>query len=90
MPDPNLESDVRQLYRDVSDIKILLRNNERAVAELRREVVGDDGKGGKMEAILSQQRITSDNLRLAVWYPTVTSTLAIIIAVAALIIALSQ
>jgi len=90
MPNENLESDVRQLYRDMSDIKILLRNNERAVAELRREVVGDDGKGGKMEAILNQQKITSDNLHLAIWYPTITSTLAIIIAVAALIVALSQ
>lgn len=73
---------------------------ERTVGQLRQDLYGTDGKSGiiadvrtvvaDQKAVQVQQKANNDNLRLAVWYPSIVSTLALIVAIISLAVAFSN
>lgn len=92
-PTNSLDSDIRYLSREFSTIQTDVKNLERVTMRLRYALEGEDGNGGikmMVAQISARQQADSQSIRLAVWYPATISTLAFVISVIALIVALTQ
>lgn len=91
MPDNPL--DVTFAARDVLELKDSFRKVERLADRLRYTIEGEDGQGGikaSVQQIQNQQKVDSQMIRLAMWFPAVVSMIAMFISVAAIIIALTK
>jgi hypothetical protein len=84
----SLESDIRSLTRELSQLRTDSRESWATTQRLRITLEGENGHGGIQEAvtkIAAKQEADSQVIRLAVWFPSVISMISLIISLIALL-----
>ncbi len=84
----SLESDIRSLNRELSQLRTDSREAWATTQRLRITLEGENGHGGIQETvtkIAAKQEADSQVIRLAVWFPSVISMISLIISLIALL-----
>ncbi len=84
----SLESDIRAMNRDLSQLRTDSRQMWDTTNRLRVALEGENGHGGiqaTVTKIAAKQDADSQVIRLAVWFPSVISMVSLIISLIALL-----
>lgn len=84
----SLESDIRALNRDISQLRTDSRELWNTTQRLRVTLEGENGQGGMQATvtkIAAKQEADSQVIRLAVWFPSIVSLISLIISLIALL-----
>lgn len=96
----SLESDIRSLNRELSQLRTDSRAAWETTQNLRITIEGENGRGGMKATVVetqaqvvkisAKQDADSQVVRMAIWFPSVISMISLIISLIAILIVLTR